>query len=326
VTATLGAPGGLDWPGDLLQCAKTVFHIDLPSLNNVSGDKVTWTTQSTGSGTTLATVIHEDDTLGPEHSATLDYETGTETPDQASRGQLITTDYYLVQATVTPSAFKKLLDLIERLTLGRVPGGTAVLGKLVELLKSAVLTQITKLVQPSDFRYIQITHHKTPPALPARTCEGLLTESDFPGANQPETEFAAPTGPNVQATVCGATYEAPEGQTEATGQNTGGGILLEVALTSAQAETIFAEDRQDQMNASTVSGVGDEAFDGFEPPSDTPQSNVPTGERDVWVRVANDLFRISFYANETLPPNPQTLAPTVVSELCPSCKFPTSGS
>lgn len=328
VKATLGKVGGLDWPGDLLQCAKKVFDIDLPSLNDVSGDKVAWTTQSTGSGASLATVTHEDDALSSDHSASLSYETGTETPDQAARGQLITTDFEFVQATVTPSAFKKLLDLVEDLTLGRLPGATTVVGPLVHALKSAVLTQITKLVQPTDFRFIQITHHRPPAALPARTCGGLLTQGAFPGANEPETEFDEPAGPSVEASVCGAGYQAPAGTEPTKGQDTGGGILLEVASTSAEAHTIFAAEQNDSGGVSALSGFGDEAFTAYLPPGTANPpitSDSPYGLRDVWVRVANDVFRIEFTTYEGSPPVSWPLAPTVVSELCPLCKFPTSG-
>jgi hypothetical protein len=96
-----------------------------------------------------------------------------------------------------------------------------------------------------------------------------------------------------------------------------------VAPTSAEAATIFTEDFHDG-GGSTLAGVGDEAFTAELAPSDGPGGSQ-TGERDVWVRVANDLFRISFYAYEAVPSSPQYLASHVVSELCPLCKFPTSG-
>src|SRR5262249_175652 len=143
------------------------FGIDLPSLNNVAGDPVTWTVQPIGaSGTLLAKVTKQDLALGSDHSANLSYLTQQESADQAARGALITTDYMKVTATVTPLIFNKLLKLVNDLTLGRLPGAvTKVVGPIVKALSSAIVKKITALVAPSDFRSIQITHHGSPPAL-----------------------------------------------------------------------------------------------------------------------------------------------------------------
>jgi hypothetical protein len=332
VTATLGSASGFNYPADLAQCASS-FGLTLPSLNDVSGDKVAWTTQNVGSGAALATITNEQDTLGSNHSATLSYATGQESADQAARGTPITTDYLYVTATVTPSVFKKLLDLVEGLTLGRVPGGVAAVGPIVSALKTAVLNQIAKLVQPHDARYIEIDHHAQPAPLAAVSCATLLSTADFPdavtiagGAVTPTSLAGASTG---STSTC---IYNPLTDTDDTQQLDGGQLSLHFWPTSAAASQDFtfivSGPPPSGVEVSVLSGIGDgavESFSELDPDPSDPDS-LTQEAKGIYARVANVVIFIQTAAVGLTPVDPAPLASKVIAELCPMCVFPTSGA
>jgi hypothetical protein len=137
VTITVGNTDGFNWPKALTDCARQL-NIGLPTLNSVVGRTITWNLEQANAvpvttwcitGQTCAlgseNAAGTSPALLPDHTATFAYSTNTELADQAARGDPITTDAVLVEATVSLN-IASLQTLIKGLVLGAVPGGVRI--------------------------------------------------------------------------------------------------------------------------------------------------------------------------------------------------------
>ncbi len=191
VTATLGIPGGWNWPSGVQDCAEALLGHELPSLNSVAGRKVQWklTQYFTVPTDTWCQTGHEcylakkkddetDSSLRSDHTATLTYTTNTESANQHDHGELITGDSILVQGTIALD-ISQLQTLIKDIVLGAVPGAVKVVaGPMVDALTSRVTGLLSKVSQPTFPRYVLIDHHAKL-TLPSNPCDALDMSDDF---------------------------------------------------------------------------------------------------------------------------------------------------
>jgi len=222
----------------------------------------------------------------------LSYATGEESKSVAA-GTLVSTDFYLVKATVRPTVFKKLADLVRAVTLGAVPGIVSkVVGPIVKDLTSALEARITALAMPTDFRYIRITHHMACGAPGANNdfsafgetvscqlptnCTTLLSPGDVPSGaemdptsdptiNAPSTNDGVATDPGYYSSTCvvdgSELYAGSDGSDPPQYWPVASGTYsacTNPAYPSGCAFPALAEEATDEALVS-VSGIGDQA-------------------------------------------------------------------
>lgn len=146
-----------DWPVALKSCA-SLIGVDLPPIQP-TGSAVTWTFSGGG----VATEAHRDATLtgGGDAAASLDFITGTETPEQAKGSVLIDPVSVSAQVTRDTTALTAVLNKVIGSVLGSLPDLIALL--VIDPATEA-LTSVLQLAGPeAKSGPVYVTHHLPPP-------------------------------------------------------------------------------------------------------------------------------------------------------------------
>jgi hypothetical protein len=159
VTATLGDPDGADWPQALQDCL-AAFGVQLPSLNGVNHDPVSWTAIPTPGS--AAMVTNQQMRMDGRNTARLSYVTGFEEPSCSQRPDDLLQVDVTVHRVEVDNLKQFLLDFFNG-QIGRLPSMiTGIIGpKLDELLVGA-LDKLAPLADLHDRRFVRIEHTVLP--------------------------------------------------------------------------------------------------------------------------------------------------------------------
>jgi len=181
--------------------------------------------------------------------------------------------------------------------------------RVVKPLVGAMVLTLTMVPTSAGAATVGAPERTVPGLLPYRSCQGLLSASDFPG-----THYTGELNIHGQK-LCAFAGGSSKDPTAAE-------VTLKVFASAAAAHTFYVTISTFSPGAGTndqfykLKGYGNEAVYGRVCSDD----GTVCGP-DVEVRVDNDVFTIAVVRVSA----PLTkLAGKVVSELCPNCKFTTS--
>lgn len=172
VTFTLGTPGAIDWPADLVECANAI-NLPLQLLNARNNDKVTW---STAGIPAFAQITSEDSQLDANNSAQFAYVTGTDNekcgiktpPDDIIR---VTLKVQRAERDKLRAFVQAFLDA-QLAKLGQL--ANSIVGPALHSLLEGIFGELGQIVDPQAQRFVRIEHQ------PAQPCPSALPSPSSP--------------------------------------------------------------------------------------------------------------------------------------------------